>query len=183
MSKKSLLLGAIASTIAINSVFADTTSTVTSQGYVDAAVATKQAKIPAAGTNAATPGETVVTYTENGNGTIGERGIYAGNSYNENTDANKLATADVVKRATDCVYENTQWMECTEWVANAAHTDENCLLMTVREPMGNCDDPFFGQDIVSSCTVDADCPNYPGSHCGATDKCMNGRCVTTFSPC
>ncbi len=40
MSKKPLLLGAIASIIAINSVFADTT--VTSRGYVDTEVAKKQ---------------------------------------------------------------------------------------------------------------------------------------------
>ncbi len=44
MSKK-LLLGAIASIIAINSVFADTTSTVTSRQYVDNALETKQDKI------------------------------------------------------------------------------------------------------------------------------------------
>ena len=70
MSKKSLLFGAIASIIAINSVFADTT--VTSKTYVDT---TRQATIPASGTNAATPGTTVVTYT-NTAGTIGERGIF-----------------------------------------------------------------------------------------------------------
>ena len=147
-----LTIGAIASILSINSVFA-TTPTVPSKDYVDAADALKQNKIPAAGTNAATPGSTVVTYTGTA-GTIGERGIYAGNRYNENTDANKLVTADVVKRATDCVYENTQWMECTEWVANAAHTDENCLLMTVHEPDGSCDDPWGG---LQSCTTDADC--------------------------
>ena len=46
-----LTIGAIASIIAINSVLADTTSTVTSRGYVDAAVATKQNKIDATGAN------------------------------------------------------------------------------------------------------------------------------------
>ncbi len=49
MSKKSLLLGAIASIIAINSVLADTT--VTSRNYVDTQVATKQNKIDATGAN------------------------------------------------------------------------------------------------------------------------------------
>ena len=42
-----------------------------------AAVETKQNKIPATGTNASTPGDTVVTYTSTA-GTIGERGIYDG---------------------------------------------------------------------------------------------------------
>ncbi len=166
-----LTFGAIASILTINSVFA-TSSTVTSKDYVDTQDALKQNKIPATGTNASTPGDTVVTYTQTGNGVIGERGIYAGNRYNENTDANKLVTADVVKRATDCVYETTQWMECTEWVANAAHTDENCLLMTVHEPSGFCEDPWAGRDVVS-CDTNADCAGH-GFSCGGA--CVNGFC-------
>ncbi len=168
-----LTIGAIASILTINSVFA-TSSTVTSRDYVDTQDALKQNKIPATGTNAATPGDTVVTYTQTGNGTIGERGIYSGNRYNEYTDANKLVTADVVRRAADCVYENTQWMECTEWVANAAHTDENCLLMTVHEPSGFCDDPWDGRVL---CTTSSDCsngevccPSSEGHYC--TDMCV-----------
>ena len=70
MIKKSFLLGAIASVIAINSVFADTI--VTSKSYVDT---TRQATIPAAETNIETPGVSVVTYTDTA-GTIGERGIF-----------------------------------------------------------------------------------------------------------
>ena len=71
-----LTIGAIASILSINSVFA-TTSTVTSKDYVDAADALKQNKIPATGTNANTPGSTVVTYTDTA-GAIGERGIWEG---------------------------------------------------------------------------------------------------------
>ena len=52
-------------------------NTVTSKSYVDAQDALKQNKIPATGTNASTPGDTVVTYTDTA-GTIGERGIYDG---------------------------------------------------------------------------------------------------------
>ncbi len=143
MSKKSLFIGAIASIIAINSVFADTKSTVTSRGYVDAQDALKQNKIPAAGTNAATPGDTVVTYTSTGDGTIGERGIFDGaDTYDLLTDSNKLVTAGLVQSATNCIYQNLQQMECTEWVANADHTDENCLLMTVRTTVDTNCDPF-----------------------------------------
>ncbi len=72
MIKKSFLLGVITSVIAINSVFAD--ATITTKNYVDT---TRQATIPAAGTNEDTPGETVVTYTDTA-GVIGERGIYDG---------------------------------------------------------------------------------------------------------
>lgn len=50
------------------------TSTVTSKDYVDTEVGKKQNTIPVSGTNASTPGTTVVTYT-NTAGTIGERGI------------------------------------------------------------------------------------------------------------
>ncbi len=182
MSKKLFLFGVIASVVTINSAFS-VTSTVTSRDYVDAVVATKQPKIPATGTNAATPGDTVVTYTSTGDGTIGERGIYEGDRYFENMDGNKLVTADVVKRAADCIYENQQWMECTEWVPNAAHTDENCLLMTVREPDGSCEDPFiYTEGSGQSCTVGADCPGYPGNSCHPVD-CFQGRCTTFTGVC
>ncbi len=70
MSKKSLLLGAVASIIAINSVFADTT--VTSRNYVDTQDALKQDKITAGTTG------NVVTYngTQNGQAQFSERGIF-----------------------------------------------------------------------------------------------------------
>ena len=95
-----LAIGAVASIITINSSFADTTtSTVTSKGYVDAVVGTKQNTIPAANTNSGTPGTSVVMYT-NTAGTIGERGIYDGsNTYNSTNDANKLATASALNGA------------------------------------------------------------------------------------
>ena len=70
MSKKSLLLGAIASVIAINSVFADTI--ITSQSYVDNHDALKQDKITAGTTG------NVVTYngTQNGQAQFSERAIF-----------------------------------------------------------------------------------------------------------
>ncbi len=70
MSKKSLLFGAIASVIAINSVFADTI--VTSKSYVDNRDALKQDKITAGTTG------NVVTYngTQNGQAQFSERAIF-----------------------------------------------------------------------------------------------------------
>ena len=82
--------------------FAETTATdrktVSSKAYVDTSVETRQAKIPAAGTNSGTLGTAVVTYTTTGNGTIGERGIYDNPAnYTAGTDANKLVTASALK--------------------------------------------------------------------------------------
>jgi hypothetical protein len=71
--------------------------TVSSKAYVDTSVETRQNKIPAATTNAGTPGVSVVTYTETGNGVIGERGIYDGTEDYTNGDANKLVTASALK--------------------------------------------------------------------------------------
>ncbi len=91
MIKKSFLVGAIASAIAINSVFADTI--VTSKKYVDDRDALKQDKI-----TAGTAGN-VVLYngTQNGQTQFSERAIYDGtNDYDETTDANKLITAGAV---------------------------------------------------------------------------------------
>ena len=91
MIKKSFLLGAIASVIAINSVFADTI--VTSKKYVDDRDALKQDKITAGTTG------NVVLYngTQNGQTQFSERAIYDGsNDYDETTDANKLITAGAV---------------------------------------------------------------------------------------
>jgi len=77
--------------------------TPTSQNYVDTQVGTKQNKIPISGTNTGTPGTTVVTYTGTA-GQIGERGIYDGSgNYNSGTDANKLATAGMVKGAISAI--------------------------------------------------------------------------------
>ena len=166
--KQALFIGAIASVLTINSVLA-TSSTVTSKDYVDAQDALKQNKIPATGTNASTPGDTVVTYTQTGNGTIGERGIYAGNRYNENTDANKLVTADVAYRAAECVYGSMPNVYCTEYDSN-----NNCLLMGVSEPSHDCDDPWDGRVL---CTTNSDCsngetccPSSRGDYC--TDMCV-----------
>jgi len=101
---KTLTIAAIFGAVAIIPAFAEDTPNTdagrnipTSVSYVQASVNTKQPKIPRAGTNSATPGTTVVTYTEAGGGQIGERGIYSNaNSYTAGTDANKLVTASAL---------------------------------------------------------------------------------------
>ena len=100
---KTLTIAAILGAVATIPAFAEDTPNTdagrnipTSVSYVQAQVDTKQAKIPAATTNSATPGTTVVTYTGTA-GQIGERGIYSNaNSYTAGTDANKLVTASAL---------------------------------------------------------------------------------------
>ncbi len=100
MSKKTLLFGAIASILTINSVIANTV--VTSQTYVDNADALKQDKITAGTTG------NVVLYngTQNGQTQFSERAIYDGtNEYDSSTDANKLITAGAVDGMVGDVYD------------------------------------------------------------------------------
>ena len=142
MSKKSILLGAIASVIAINSVFADTI--VTSKSYVDT---TRQATIPVAGTNANTPGETVVTYTDTA-GTIGERGILEpGQQFDMQTDANKLITLGQVA---DAILSVPNMMPETTVTTKTCYQEVNgdCILWNLsdRDVYGNY------------CTQTTDCP-------------------------
>ena len=92
--KQALFIGAIASVFTLNA-FA-TSSTVTSKDYVDAQDALKQNKIPVTGTNSATPGDTVVTYTSTA-GTIGERRICSAGLYGDgDCRRNYLMTVDVL---------------------------------------------------------------------------------------
>ncbi len=96
MIKKSFLLGAIASIIAINSVFADTI--VTSKSYVDNRDALKQDKITAGTTG------NVVTYngTQNGQAQFSERAIFdPATGFDENQEVvsgheGDLVTAGVI---------------------------------------------------------------------------------------
>ena len=128
-------------------------------GAMMAAISNNQVTLPTG-----TAGN-VVTY--NSNGAIGgERGIYNGaNGYNSSTDANKLITAGAVQgmMPSDTVNRystvTTTKKTCTAWVANAAHTDENCLLWNLS------DHTVYGWQ----CRTVADC----GSNCSA---CVNNMC-------
>ena len=173
-----LTIGAVASILSINSVFA-TTSTVTSKDYVDAADALKQNKIPAAGTNSSTPGSTVVTYTSTA-GTIGERGIveptgdYAGE--------NALVTLGVVSEIVDEITETIDTIQddmpdfndlpettvtyktCVGW-SNEFQTDANCILWDLSDAK-----------VYGKCHSNSDCNGY----CVA---CVNGQCIEDSEHC
>lgn len=74
-SNYGVLFTAIALSVVATPIGALANMVITSRTYVDNQDATKQNKIPVAGTNAATPGDSVVMYTDTA-GTIGERGIF-----------------------------------------------------------------------------------------------------------
>ena len=115
----------------IGTAYAETTlldrKTVSSKAYVDTSVETRQNKIPAAGTNSANAGTTVVMYTTTGNGTIGERGIYDNPAnYTAGTDANKLVTASALKGSVT----NLPTMETSK--LTCANPD-TCSLWTIED--------------------------------------------------
>ena len=149
--KKYLLFGLIASVLSINSVLA-TSSTVTSKDYVDTQDALKQNKIPAAGTNASTPGDTVVTYTSTA-GTIGERGIYDEDIYAEGGEYNSsdLVTVGVIDSVIDEIYNqptiSTSKLvcmdspDCTLWVVDNQTVKGEC------RQSGTCSSPVSCEEI------------------------------------
>ena len=117
--------------VMIGTAYAETTQadrkTVSSKAYVDTSVETRQEKIPAAGTNSANTGTTVVMYTTTGNGTIGERGIYDNPaSYTAGTDGNKLVTASALKGSVT----NLPTMETSK--LTCANPD-TCSLWTIED--------------------------------------------------
>ena len=167
--KKYLLFGVIASVLSINAYAVS--ATVTSKDYVDT---TRQATIPASGTNSETPGDTVVTYTSTA-GTIGERGICDAEAYDDGDcgDTN-LVTTDVIGSVLDYVDEATTnlptttvtYKTCTEW-SGTPHTDENCLLWNLS------DRNVFGDQ----CNSSAECTDWGNQHnCQYGGTCMDHRC-------
>ena len=135
MSKKTLFIGAIASIIAINSVFADTT--VTSKDYVDnqddvvynKLDEIKQDIIPAAGVNDEENGGgvSVVTYTENAR-VLGERGICdADAEENGDCDGDNLVTRDLLNNATDLPETTVTYKTCYQEV------NGDCILWNLSD--------------------------------------------------
>lgn len=98
------------------------TGTATEQQIQEISIPTMGAVMAAISNNTPTlptgTANTVVMY--NNSGAIGgSRAIYDGSTtYNATNDATKLVTANGVSKM----------KECTRWIDNAAHTDENCLL-------------------------------------------------------
>ena len=116
--------------VMVGTAYAETTpadrKTVSSKAYVDTSVETRQEKIPAAGTNSANTGTTVVMYTTTGNGTIGERQIYDGTNNYTSGDANKLVTASALKGSVT----NLPTMETSK--LTCANPD-TCSLWTIED--------------------------------------------------
>ncbi|MBO4480331.1 MAG: hypothetical protein J5742_01740 [Alphaproteobacteria bacterium] len=157
--KKILLTSILAVIVGTTIVNADNDKTVTSKNYVDTQIGTRQEKIPATGTNASTPGDTVVTYTDTA-GTIGERGIYDGSDdYDSSTDADKLVTAAALTDGLNGVQNNlptvtTSKLTCAD--------SPSCTLWTVA------DQDVYGEQPMCQ-------PN--GATCMGDSACCSGYCV------
>ncbi len=171
MIKKSFLLGAIASVIAINSVMADTT--VTSKTYVDNHDALKQDKITAGTTG------NVVTYngTQNGQAQFSERGVCDTTAEeNDDCDSNYLVTRDLlgeqindlgdqIEQATDLPETTVTYKTCYQEV------NGDCILWNLSD-----------RDVYGKCHNDNDCawldctnnPNKPYYGCLDSGRCACG---------
>lgn len=174
--KRTLLFTTIASILTLSTAYAS--SVITSQTYVDAQDELKQDKIPEAGVNAENNGGgvSVVTYTEDGDGILGERFICdADTDENGNCNADDLVTRDTLTSQVSAVTDNLQTATvtrktCTDWVANASHTDSNCLLWNLTEVSGYID---------NSCSSAADC-SWMDCVGGGFTECSSGRCVCSY---
>ena len=100
---------------------------ITSKPYVDNAIATRQDKIPAANLSNTNYGETVMTYTPNGDGEIGERALFTGGEYDASTDADKLITASALNTAFTTLPET----QTTKLVC--ANQSDGCTLWTITD--------------------------------------------------
>ncbi len=164
-----LTFGAIASILTINSVIADTT--ITSKNYVDAADALKQDKIPQAGTNASTPGTTVVTYTSTA-GQIGERGLCQDLENDDCDDSHLVTTSALSQMAETIVNEipttTTTTRSCAEW-SGTPHTDENCVLWNL------IDQTVYGERVLTPTPIDY-C-KAAREWCNNNTECCSGNCI------
>ncbi|MBO4480197.1 MAG: hypothetical protein J5742_01050 [Alphaproteobacteria bacterium] len=126
MFKKLLLTSILTIAATTTFVMADGDKKVTSKNYVDTLVATKQDTIPATGNSTGGTGTSVVMYTGTA-GTVGERGIYDGQTtYNSTNDANKLVTASALNNSvTNIPTIQTSKLTCQD--------SPDCTLWTVDD--------------------------------------------------
>ena len=123
---KRILIGTVAVMMAVPCFAADGDNVLTSKPYVDDAVSTRQDKIPAANPSNTNLGETVMTYTPNGDGEIGERELFTGGTYDAANDADKLITASALKSAFTLPETQTTKLVC-------ANQSDGCTLWTITE--------------------------------------------------
>ncbi len=113
--------------------------TTTSQPYVYNQIEKTQVKIPAANPSNTNIGSTVVTYTNvAGGGTIGERGLFTGGTYDASNDADKLITASALNNTftnlptTDTTTLQCANQDCTLWTI----VDQTAYGETITLPAG-----------------------------------------------
>ena len=127
MIKKTLFASVIAALVIMPAMAAEPTpaerKTVTSVNYVTNQIATRQPKIPVAGTNTSNTGTSVVMYTGT-EGTIGERQIFNGGRYTSG-DANKLVAAS----ALDSAVNNLPTIETSKLTC----ANQDCTLWTIDD--------------------------------------------------
>ncbi len=159
-----LTFGAIASILTINSVFADTT--VTSKQYVDT---TRQATIPAAGTNYDENGGgvSVVTYTEDA-GVLGERGI-CNDPDEDDCNNGDLVTNSLLNSAMDWVTGELTNLPVTTVTYKTCYQEVNgeCILWNLTDKY-----------VYGRCRNDSDC-DWMDAQCegGLSGSCRDGKCV------
>ncbi len=180
-----LTIGAVASIIAINQVFADTT--VTSKTYVDNQDAAlydeldeiKQNTIPAAGVNDEENGGgvSVVTYTTDA-GVLGERFIcdavtHADGDCVDDYLVTRGVLGNVISQAVPRLpTKNVTTKTCTAWAAGAPQTDPNCILWNLENTT---------VEVSVSCSSGTDCNGLRctggGLQCNPSGVCDCGGSV------
>ena len=166
MRKTTFIFAGIMSAV-IGTAYATGENVVASKSYVD----TKQVKIPVAGTNAATPGESVVTYTDTA-GTIGERGIFSSETgYDNHGEIDDDHLGDLVPAE-----------EMEIFVSNAfgryeANLEPERVVKTTCSNPPSCTLWEMQDVIVHKITGSDDWECMSSADCDDTQKCSNHTCV------
>ena len=196
MKTKSYIFAGIIAAITMGNAYATGENTVTSKSYVDAMDATKQNKIPIAGTNASEPGESVVTYTDTA-GTIGERGIFDPSIAIDNQGQlvsgheGDLMPADQVVPVVNDVYNNITNMNKTVIELNAemnAETRESIGVSKLTCANQDCTLYQVNADAgiahkLYSCTAQTVAADCPACGTGTIKECVNGICECVYAEC
>ena len=143
--KKYLSFCVIASVLSINAYAVS--ATVTSKDYVDT---TRQATIPASGTNSETPGDTVVTYTSTA-GTIGERGIFDPEN-DFDYENNEIAEGHEGDLVTAGIYEHLAGVN----QAVSGGTEGSVPVYDGRGRLGNAERGIYDGSTIYNSSTDAD---------------------------
>ena len=171
MKTKSYIFAGIIAAITMGNAYATGENTVTSKSYVDARDELKQNKIPATGTNASTPGDTVVTYTDTA-GTIGERGIFNSETGYDNDGGidedheNDLVPAGEMLIYVDHALDNFEnKLEPVRVVKTTCANSPTCTLWEMQDVIVH----KIGGSDTWECLEDTDC--------SGSKRCEDHQCV------